>query len=67
MPSLETLIDISILFNVSLDYLAGKEKGIAACYDYAEFFKGIKSLSEPPFGNLFMKKNKIILDYSASF
>lgn len=27
MPPLETLIDISILFNVSLDYLAGLEKG----------------------------------------
>lgn len=27
MPPLETLIDISLLFNVSLDYLAGIEKG----------------------------------------
>lgn len=26
-PTLETMIDISILFNVSLDYLAGIEKG----------------------------------------
>ncbi len=27
MPPLETLINISLLFNVSLDYLAGIEKG----------------------------------------
>ncbi len=27
LPTLETLIDLSILFDVSLDFLAGKDKG----------------------------------------
>lgn len=27
LPTLETLIDLSVLFDVSLDFLAGKEKG----------------------------------------